>query len=170
MPTTMSGDRPKKGGNGPLTGGQKGGLKDPKKGPKTQDPLEALPKKEVKIGHHTVTIPLPINTRVLCTWAAGADGDIRPARIIERRLASDAADEYDIEYYMHFIGFNRRMDEWHPMHDMDASEMETDEMFEARKAAAMAAVVAATTTMEGGGGGGGSSGGGGGDGGWWWWW
>jgi len=63
----------------------------------------------------------------------GADGELRPARVVERRKRIDppAQDEWDFEYYMHYIGFNRRMDEWHSLEDMDPTEMETDEQYEA---------------------------------------
>lgn len=47
--------------------------------------------------------------------------EFRPARVVERRKKIDppAKDDWDYEYYMHFIGFNRRMDEWHDLEDMD---------------------------------------------------
>jgi len=47
-----------------------------------------------------------------------------------RRIDPPAEDDWDFEYYVHFIGFNRRMDEWHDLADMDPREMETDAEYE----------------------------------------
>ncbi|KAK9839708.1 hypothetical protein WJX81_007330 [Elliptochloris bilobata] len=60
-----------------------------------------------------VKLPLDPGTRVDCRWR---DGQMYPARVIERRPAPNGTDH---EYYMHYIKFNRRMDEWVMMENLD---------------------------------------------------
>ncbi|KAL6778168.1 hypothetical protein ACKKBG_A17185 [Auxenochlorella protothecoides x Auxenochlorella symbiontica] len=56
-----------------------------------------------------VTLPLEVNTLVDCQYR---DGKCYPARIIERRRLGDTN---NYEYYVHYRKFNRRMDEWVPL-------------------------------------------------------
>ncbi|BDA40557.1 Histone acetyltransferase KAT8 [Coccomyxa sp. Obi] len=53
-----------------------------------------------------VQLPLQIGTRVDCRWR---DGEYYTARVVERRLL-EGSDVH--EYYVHYLKFNRRMDEW----------------------------------------------------------
>lgn len=64
-----------------------------------------------------VELPLEIGTRVHCKWR-GKDGETYQARVIERRPGQGKSDE-DYEYYVHYEQFNRRMDSWVTLGEMD---------------------------------------------------
>ena len=72
-----------------------------------------------------VGIPLDIGATVKCRWR---DGQMYPIRVIERRAGpggKEAQEEY--EYYVHYEQFNRRLDTWVTIADMDLSTAEQDE-------------------------------------------
>jgi len=63
-----------------------------------------------------VVLPLEPLTLVHCRWEAGG-GTYYPARIVDRRPVEGSSDQYS--YYVHYRGFNRRMDEWVELEDLD---------------------------------------------------
>jgi histone acetyltransferase MYST1 len=65
-------------------------------------------------------LPLEIGTKVQCRWR-GKD-EYYLAKVIERRQGRTDADE-DYEYYVHYEQFNRRMDSWVALGDMDLSTL-----------------------------------------------
>ena len=72
-----------------------------------------------------VGIPLDIGARVQCKWR---DGQMYPVRVIERRAGpkgKEAQEEY--EYYVHYEQFNRRLDTWVTIAEMDLGTMRHDE-------------------------------------------
>ncbi|KAK6115565.1 hypothetical protein DH2020_007834 [Rehmannia glutinosa] len=67
-------------------------------------------------------LPLEVGTRVNCRWR---DGKYHPVKVIERRkLPADEANDY--EYYVHYTEFNRRLDEWVKLEQLDLNSVETD--------------------------------------------
>lgn len=67
-------------------------------------------------------LPLEVGTRVLCKWR---DGKFHPVKIIERRkLPSGTTNDY--EYYVHYTEFNRRLDEWVKLEQLELDSVETD--------------------------------------------
>ncbi|KAL6750306.1 acyl-CoA N-acyltransferase [Haematococcus lacustris] len=88
----------------------------------------AMPPKEGYMRPDVVKLPLEVNTRVACKQR---DGKHHMARIIERRLrsgpgpgGSGAPEECD--YYVHYIKFNRRMDEWVVQSQLDLATVEVE--------------------------------------------
>ncbi|KAG5382189.1 hypothetical protein IGI04_033659 [Brassica rapa subsp. trilocularis] len=76
----------------------------------------------------TRMLPLEVGTRVSCLWR---DGKYHPVKVIERRKNhSDGNNEY--EYYVHYTEFNRRLDEWIRLDqlDLDSVECALDEKVE----------------------------------------
>eukprot|EP00250_Pteridium_aquilinum_P010386 c19349_g1_i1 orf=764-2050(+) len=69
-------------------------------------------------------LPLEVGTRVLCRWR---DNKYHPVRIIERRKLSSGPNDY--QYYVHYTEFNRRLDEWVKLDqlELDSVEQEADE-------------------------------------------
>ncbi|GFR41961.1 hypothetical protein Agub_g2758 [Astrephomene gubernaculifera] len=75
-----------------------------------------------------VRLPLDIGARVDCKWR---DGAYHTVRIIERRnLGGDPADPRAWDYYVHYVGFNRRMDEWVSLPQLDLSTAEVEQQME----------------------------------------
>eukprot|EP00192_Tetraselmis_astigmatica_P005340 CAMPEP_0117668456 /NCGR_PEP_ID=MMETSP0804-20121206/11561_1 /TAXON_ID=1074897 /ORGANISM="Tetraselmis astigmatica, Strain CCMP880" /LENGTH=453 /DNA_ID=CAMNT_0005476353 /DNA_START=254 /DNA_END=1615 /DNA_ORIENTATION=- len=77
-----------------------------------------------RVDPNKVKLPLEVNTRVDCLWR---DGNYHTVRVIERRIRAGTTDEY--EYYVHYNGFNRRMDEWVWLPQLDLSTVD-DSMVE----------------------------------------
>mmetsp|Transcript_33444 Transcript_33444/g.79319 ORF Transcript_33444/g.79319 Transcript_33444/m.79319 type:complete len:407 (-) Transcript_33444:861-2081(-) len=77
-----------------------------------------------RVDPSNVKLPLEPNTRVDCLWR---DGNYHTVRIIERRIRAGTEDEH--EYYVHYNGFNRRMDEWVWLPQLDLSTVD-DSMVE----------------------------------------
>ncbi|OIT04555.1 histone acetyltransferase of the myst family 2 [Nicotiana attenuata] len=66
-------------------------------------------------------LPLEVGTRVMCRWR---DGKYHPVKVIERRkLPCGGANDY--EYYVHYTEFNRRLDEWVKLEQLDLNSVET---------------------------------------------
>ncbi|CAI9754340.1 unnamed protein product [Fraxinus pennsylvanica] len=66
-------------------------------------------------------LPLEVGTRVLCRWR---DGKYHPVKVIERRkLPGGGGNDY--EYYVHYNEFNRRLDEWVKLEQLDLDSVET---------------------------------------------
>ena len=78
-----------------------------------------------------IRLPLDIGTRVQCRWR---DGQLYPVRVIERRTGSPAGVPEEYEYYVHYEQFNRRLDTWVTIADMDVKTAEQDEDKKKRKA------------------------------------
>ncbi|GAQ84306.1 Histone acetyltransferase MYST family [Klebsormidium nitens] len=68
-----------------------------------------------------VTLPLEVGTRVMVKWR---DGKYHMVKVIERRRLSAHAPDY--EYYVHYMEFNRRLDEWVQVDAMDLNTVETE--------------------------------------------
>ncbi|KAL1363811.1 hypothetical protein AAHE18_03G173400 [Arachis hypogaea] len=65
-------------------------------------------------------LPLEVGTRVMCRWR---DGKYHPVKVIERRKVS-SSDPNDYEYYVHYTEFNRRLDEWVKLEQLDLESVE----------------------------------------------
>ncbi|KAL9272977.1 Histone acetyltransferase of the MYST family 1-like protein [Drosera capensis] len=92
--------------------------------PTNGDATENESSKRRKMTPTTTTnmmLPLEVGTRVHCRWR---DGKFHPVKVIERRkMMCDDANEY--EYYVHYIEFNRRLDEWVNLEQLDLESVET---------------------------------------------
>lgn len=51
-------------------------------------------------------------------------------RIIERRISPGSPDPTLYEYYVHYAGYNRRMDEWVSLEQLDLSSVQVSEVEE----------------------------------------
>ena len=71
-----------------------------------------------------VRLPMDIGTRVQCRWR---DGQFYPVRVIERRPGSAAGNPEEYEYYVHYEQFNRRLDTWVTVADMNVKSAEQDD-------------------------------------------
>ncbi|XP_010916974.1 putative MYST-like histone acetyltransferase 1 [Elaeis guineensis] len=69
-----------------------------------------------------VALPLEVGTRVMCRWR---DQKLHPVKVIERRKIPNAGPN-DYEYYVHYTEFNRRLDEWVKLEQLDLDTVETD--------------------------------------------
>ncbi|KAG6435983.1 hypothetical protein SASPL_100864 [Salvia splendens] len=67
-------------------------------------------------------LPLEVGTRVNCRWR---DGKYHPVKVIERRKLFSCGAHY-YEYYVHYTEFNRRLDEWVDLDQLDLGSVETD--------------------------------------------
>ncbi|CAH8281709.1 unnamed protein product [Eruca vesicaria subsp. sativa] len=85
---------------------------------------ESDPSKKRRMG----MLPLEVGTRVLCRWR---DGKLHPVKVIERRRIHNGGPN-DYEYYVHYTEFNRRLDEWTHLDqlDLDSVECAVDEKVE----------------------------------------
>jgi histone acetyltransferase MYST1 len=68
-----------------------------------------------------ISLPLEVGTRVLCRWR---DGKLHPVKVIERRKLSTGPDDY--QYYVHYNEFNRRLDEWVNLEQLELESVEAD--------------------------------------------
>ncbi|KAI8014219.1 Histone acetyltransferase of the MYST family 1 [Camellia lanceoleosa] len=66
-------------------------------------------------------LPLEVGTRVMCRWR---DAKFHPVKVIERRKMPNPASN-DYEYYVHYTEFNRRLDEWVKLEQLDLDSVET---------------------------------------------
>ncbi|KAL0351417.1 UNVERIFIED_CONTAM: Histone acetyltransferase of the MYST family 2 [Sesamum calycinum] len=103
----------------------------------------ALPEIDASRRKKSAILPLEVGTRVNCRWR---DGKFHPVKVIERRKLP-AGGPNDYEYYVHYtecnflsrwhVGvfslsplgvphFNRRLDEWVKLEQLDLSSVETD--------------------------------------------
>ncbi|KAL3699918.1 hypothetical protein R1sor_017940 [Riccia sorocarpa] len=67
------------------------------------------------------TLPLEVGTRVLCRWR---DDKLHPVKVIERRKLLTGPEEY--QYYVHYTEFNRRLDEWVRLDQLELDSVEAD--------------------------------------------
>ena len=77
----------------------------------------------------SVKLPLEVGTRVHCKWLSN-DSEYHMVRIIERRMVPVDPDPNLHEYYVHYAGYNRRMDEWVALEQLDLSSVQATEMEE----------------------------------------
>lgn len=68
-----------------------------------------------------IPLPLEVGTRVLCRWR---DGKLHPVKVIERRKLSSGPEDY--QYYVHYNEFNRRLDEWVRLDQLELESVEAD--------------------------------------------
>ncbi|GJN33168.1 hypothetical protein PR202_gb21735 [Eleusine coracana subsp. coracana] len=68
-------------------------------------------------------LPLEVGTRVMCRWR---DQKLHPVKVIERRKGASSSSPADYEYYVHYTEFNRRLDEWVKLEQLDLDTVETD--------------------------------------------
>ncbi|KAG8633032.1 histone acetyltransferase of the MYST family 1 isoform X2 [Manihot esculenta] len=66
-------------------------------------------------------LPLEVGTRVMCRWR---DGKYHQVKVIERRKMQCGGPN-DYEYYVHYTEFNRRLDEWVKLEQLDLDSVET---------------------------------------------
>lgn len=78
---------------------------------------------------YDVKLPLDVGTRVECKWEAN-DNQYHTVKIIERRQTPGSSDESDYEYYVHYIGYNRRMDEWVSLEQLDLATVQLEQVEE----------------------------------------
>eukprot|EP00227_Mantoniella_beaufortii_P009750 CAMPEP_0197575486 /NCGR_PEP_ID=MMETSP1326-20131121/866_1 /TAXON_ID=1155430 /ORGANISM="Genus nov. species nov., Strain RCC2288" /LENGTH=487 /DNA_ID=CAMNT_0043138263 /DNA_START=129 /DNA_END=1592 /DNA_ORIENTATION=- len=71
-----------------------------------------------------VTLPMDIGTRVMCRWR---DAQLYPVRVIERRMGQSGPAPEEYEYYVHYEQFNRRLDTWVMIGEMDMTSVEAEE-------------------------------------------
>ncbi|TKY49826.1 Histone acetyltransferase of the MYST family 1 [Spatholobus suberectus] len=110
-------------GSAPLAGNGKSPL---------VDGVEAAPEPDGSKRRRSSVLPLEVGTRVMCRWR---DGKYHPVKVIERRKVPNAVPN-DYEYYVHYTEFNRRLDEWVKLEqlDLDSVEAVVDEKVEEKGA------------------------------------
>nr|XP_016503381.1 PREDICTED: histone acetyltransferase of the MYST family 1-like [Nicotiana tabacum] len=80
-----------------------------------------LRQKTSRLGRGKEVVSCRVGTRVMCRWR---DGKYHPVKVIERRkLPCGGANDY--EYYVHYTEFNRRLDEWVKLEQLDLNSVET---------------------------------------------
>ncbi|XP_057838519.2 histone acetyltransferase of the MYST family 1 isoform X2 [Cryptomeria japonica] len=67
-------------------------------------------------------LPLEVGTRAQCRWR---DSKLHPVKVIERRRIPFGGPN-DYEYYVHYTEFNRRLDEWVKIEQLELESVETD--------------------------------------------
>jgi len=66
-------------------------------------------------------LPLELGTKVHCRWR-GKD-EFYQVRVIEKRPGAKGTGDENYEYYVHYEQFNRRMDSWVTLGEMDLSTL-----------------------------------------------
>lgn len=75
-------------------------------------------------GPTELTLPLDVGTRVMCAWR---DGEYRPVRVIERKRGQGGStDPHLYRYYVHYEQFNRRLDTWVTLEQMQLETVDLD--------------------------------------------
>ncbi|XP_052726435.1 histone acetyltransferase of the MYST family 1 isoform X2 [Vigna angularis] len=115
------------------TGGENGSAPSAGKGKSMSvDGAEAAPEADMSKRRRSSVLPLEVGTRVMCRWR---DSKYHPVKVIERRKVHNAIPS-DYEYYVHYTEFNRRLDEWVKLEqlDLDSVEAVVDEKVEEKGA------------------------------------
>ncbi|KOM43069.1 hypothetical protein LR48_Vigan05g067300 [Vigna angularis] len=115
------------------TGGENGSAPSAGKGKSMSvDGAEAVPEADMSKRRRSSVLPLEVGTRVMCRWR---DSKYHPVKVIERRKVHNAIPS-DYEYYVHYTEFNRRLDEWVKLEqlDLDSVEAVVDEKVEEKGA------------------------------------
>ncbi|XP_027341324.1 histone acetyltransferase of the MYST family 1 isoform X2 [Abrus precatorius] len=96
------------------------------------DAGDTVPESDASKRRRSSVLPLEVGTRVMCRWR---DGKFHPVKVIERRKVPNAFPN-DYEYYVHYTEFNRRLDEWVKLEqlDLDSVEAVVDEKVEEKGA------------------------------------
>ncbi|KAG5033471.1 hypothetical protein AAZX31_06G295500 [Glycine max] len=81
---------------------------------------EAAPEPDASKRRRSSVLPLEVGTRVMCRWR---DNKYHPVKVIERRKVPNAIPN-DYEYYVHYTEFNRRLDEWVKLDQLDLNSVE----------------------------------------------
>ncbi|XP_022768251.1 histone acetyltransferase of the MYST family 1 isoform X3 [Durio zibethinus] len=82
---------------------------------------QITPESEATKKRRSSMLPLEVGTQVMCRWR---DGKYHPVKVIERRkMHFGGANDY--EYYVHYTEFNRRLDEWVKLEQLDLDSVET---------------------------------------------
>ncbi|XVE95394.1 hypothetical protein REPUB_Repub02eG0093400 [Reevesia pubescens] len=91
-------------------------------------PEQMTPESEATKRRRSSMLPLEVGTRVMCRWR---DSKYHPVKVIERRKMHYGGPN-DYEYYVHYTEFNRRLDEWVKLEqlDLDSVEAVVDEKVE----------------------------------------
>ncbi|XP_022773195.1 histone acetyltransferase of the MYST family 1-like isoform X2 [Durio zibethinus] len=84
-------------------------------------PAEMTLESEATKKRRSSVLPLEVGTRVMCRWR---DGKYHPVKVIERRKMHFGGPD-DYEYYVHYTEFNRRLDEWVKLEQLDLDSVET---------------------------------------------
>ncbi|XP_057457160.1 histone acetyltransferase of the MYST family 2-like [Lotus japonicus] len=92
----------------------------------------AVPELDTSKRRRSSVLPLEVGTRVMCRWR---DSKYHPVKVIERRRVPGCGPN-DYEYYVHYTEFNRRLDEWVKLDqlDLDSVEAVVDEKVEEKGA------------------------------------
>ncbi|KAK3233508.1 hypothetical protein CYMTET_56194 [Cymbomonas tetramitiformis] len=69
-------------------------------------------------------LPLEVGTKVNCLWR---DNKWHQVRVIERRKLESEGPDTEYQYYVHYVEFNRRLDEWVSLKNMDLSTVLTED-------------------------------------------
>ncbi|CAK8564802.1 unnamed protein product [Lathyrus sativus] len=98
-------------------------------------PADSVPEFEPSKRRRSSMLPLEVGTRVMCRWR---DGKYHPVKVIERRRVHGCGPN-DYEYYVHYTEFNRRLDEWVKLDqlDLDSVEAVVDEKVEEKGASGL---------------------------------
>ncbi|XP_057974572.1 histone acetyltransferase of the MYST family 1-like isoform X1 [Malania oleifera] len=80
-----------------------------------------IPETDASKKRKACVLPLEVGTRVMCRWR---DGKFHPVKVIERRRLQTGGPN-DYEYYIHYTEFNRRLDEWVKLEQLDLNSVET---------------------------------------------
>ncbi|MEW5308481.1 MAG: hypothetical protein WDW38_000438 [Sanguina aurantia] len=70
-----------------------------------------------------VQLPLEVGMKAKCKWR---DGLYRLARVVDRREGQESRDPSKWKYYVHYYGFNRRLDEWVSLEQLDLNTVEVE--------------------------------------------
>ncbi|XVF64661.1 hypothetical protein PTKIN_Ptkin09bG0185900 [Pterospermum kingtungense] len=84
-------------------------------------PADMAPDSDATRKRRSSVLPLEVGTRVMCRWR---DGKYHPVKVIERRKVH-LGGPTDYEYYVHYTEFNRRLDEWVKLEQLDLDSVET---------------------------------------------
>lgn len=92
-------------------------------GQRNGDGAPATRKGKSAASSESVGLPLEVGTRVMCRWR---DQKLHPVKVIERRKVSSSSGDGEYEYYVHYTEFNRRLDEWVKLEQLDLESVEND--------------------------------------------
>ncbi|OVA13669.1 MOZ/SAS-like protein [Macleaya cordata] len=81
-----------------------------------------LPEDDASKKKNAEFLPFKAGNQLLCRWR---DGIYYPVKIIARRKLVDGGVD-DFEYYVHYIQFNSRLDEWVRLEQLDLDSLKTN--------------------------------------------
>uniref|UniRef100_A0A7N0T790 Chromo domain-containing protein n=1 Tax=Kalanchoe fedtschenkoi TaxID=63787 RepID=A0A7N0T790_KALFE len=86
------------------------------------DSMEMEVENEFSKKRKTESVALEVGTKVLCRWR---DNKYHPVKVIERRKVNNGGSSA-YEYYVHYTEFNRRLDEWVKLEQLDLDSVITE--------------------------------------------